>query len=708
MIRITVLAVSILLVSPVWSDEPAFTREDLRLRNTMPPLVDPDDPRSSFTREPEELPLRVAPHVEHVRGRVGDEAARGPVQAVATDGQNVYAVFGENEYTLSSEGDLENPSPAAELPEWIAPRLWRNPHVQQVQRILAKHAPIRCRDAVTFKNALWIATDSGLFHEADGVLRRYERYGVEGPLATTTTALAVVGEDLWVGTPLGISICGADGSWQSLRGADGLPYDDVTAIFVEDEDNVWIGTTRGAILHKPHDDGRQWYYRAGQRYLPGDHVHAIAATPDGRSVYFATNGGLGRIDRLTRTLGEKAAIIEARVNERHRRLGLVAACELDDAHNPTSHTIRDFDNDGLWTSYHVAAMALAYAVTGDAAAKTSAREGMHALYMLQDASGTPGLVARSVLPLELGRTKGRQWRPTPDGTMYWKSDTSSDEIDGHYFAFYTYWEHVAKNDPAERDRLIEQVREVTDYLVDNDYLLIDWDGERTRWGFWNPKLLNEQPMHYLENGLNSLQMLSFLKVAHYITGDRKYERHYRKLITDHGYLDNVLLEKKVFPDENNHSDNQLATVAFYPILQLEHDPLAREALRKAARRHYKTIADDKSSFFYFVFATIDPHYVALEEAIENLQEIPTDRRAWAMANSHRTDVIFDPRVDRFGDAQLLHVLPADERNFEKWNKNLYLPDGGGDGRVEDDGAAYLLPYWMGRYHGFFEELPGTP
>jgi hypothetical protein len=29
-------------------------------------------------------------------------------------------------------------------------------------------------------------------------------------------------------------------------------------------------------------------------------------------------------------------------------------------------------------------------------------------------------------------------------------------------------------------------------------------------------------------------------------------------------------------------------------------------------------------------------------------------------------------------------------------------DGGEGGHSEDDGAAFLLPYWLGRYHGFLK------
>ena len=52
--------------------------------------------------------------------------------------------------------------------------------------------------------------------------------------------------------------------------------------------------------------------------------------------------------------------------------------------------------------------------------------------------------------------------------------------------------------------------------------------------------------------------------------------------------------------------------------------------------------------------------------------------------------------------QSLVVLPYDEIPMWKWNGNPYSLDGGNGGRSEDDGAYFLLPYWMGRYHRLFE------
>ncbi|MCU1272965.1 MAG: hypothetical protein JWO48_396, partial [Bryobacterales bacterium] len=44
-----------------------------------------------------------------------------------------------------------------------------------------------------------------------------------------------------------------------------------------------------------------------------------------------------------------------------------------------------------------------------------------------------------------------------------------------------------------------------------------------------------------------------------------------------------------------------------------------------------------------------------------------------------------------------------ERPVMKWNGNPFRIDGGNGGRTEDDGAFFLLPYWMGRYLGVFKQ-----
>ena len=44
------------------------------------------------------------------------------------------------------------------------------------------------------------------------------------------------------------------------------------------------------------------------------------------------------------------------------------------------------------------------------------------------------------------------------------------------------------------------------------------------------------------------------------------------------------------------------------------------------------------------------------------------------------------------------LLPPDERPTMKWNANPFVIDRASEARSEDDGTAFLLPYWMGRFH----------
>jgi hypothetical protein len=49
------------------------------------------------------------------------------------------------------------------------------------------------------------------------------------------------------------------------------------------------------------------------------------------------------------------------------------------------------------------------------------------------------------------------------------------------------------------------------------------------------------------------------------------------------------------------------------------------------------------------------------------------------------------------------VLPIDERYVGHWNHDPWRLDHEGDGRTLGDGSPFLLPYYLGLYHGFLEE-----
>lgn len=553
----------------------------------------------------------------------------------------------------------------------------------------------------------WTGTEDGLFFSEDGeTFTRHPNYGVDGPLSNQISGIAVDSRDtLWVATPAGLSSRDVEGTWTAFRGSEGLPWEELTAIAINGEDRIWLGSTRGLIQYRPYAENRKWYYRAGERYLPGDHVTGVAFLHDGNTVlaYTKSNPPFTTIVEQSRTLHGKAEHLLAELLERKMRLGLTSPPRYDDPWNRENPVWDPQPSDGLWAAYHIASMSMAYSLTGEERYKQAARESMEALYLLQNVTGIEGLVARTVVAaddpyVEKSREQDN-WHETDDGQYWWRDDVSSDQIDGHYLAFYMYYTHIAKDEPAEKARLVKQLRQVTDYIVDNDYQIIDWDGEKTMWGWFDPVSLNEKHIHFQESGIYSLMMLSFLKTAHHITGDGKYQAHYVDLIQNHRYLDNLLLQKKLWPDELNHSDDQLSAITFYPYLQMEHDPFIRDAVHRSLRRHALIEKPERNSLFAMVYASVDPEDADVEGAIQTLREMPLDRRNWRQENSHRADVVFDTRPSVRGNDILLEALPYDEQQFERWNQDPYRADFGGDGRLDGTGVHYMLAYWLGRYHG---------
>src|SRR5207253_7681689 len=135
------------------------------------------------------------------------------------------------------------------------------------------------------------------------------------------------------------------------------------------------------------------------------------------------------------------------------------------------------------------------------------------------------------------------WFRSPVDPKVWcKGDTSSDEMDGHYFAWYVYHDLVA--DADEKQKIAAVVRRATDHILEHSYTLVGHTGRKTRWGIWTPEILNHEPLYADMRPLNSLEMLAFLKVAEHITGDQKYARAADELILKHHYLLNTLLIRR--------------------------------------------------------------------------------------------------------------------------------------------------------------------
>jgi hypothetical protein len=477
-----------------------------------------------------------------------------------------------------------------------------------------------------------------------------------------------------------------------------LPVDQFTVIADASSTITWVGTPQGAIRV---DRERPWVeYFAGQRWLLDDRVTGIGF--DGDATWLETPGGYSRIEYTPMTLEDKSRVFVERIQKRHNRWGLTATSELGVAGDLSSSRPVSTDNDGLWTAMYVAAESFRFAVTHDRDARENARRGMEAILRLESITGIPGFPARSFIKIGQDvHPKDGEWHDTADGLWRWKGDTSSDEIVGHYFVYPIYYELVA--DAAEKPAMRAAIERMTNHILDHNFRLVDLDGQRTRWGWWGPDEIWKEAD---ETGLRALHLLSHLRVAIALTENpqlrARYQRQYDDLITTHRYALLTRNQKIMVPGHINHSDDELAFLSFYPLLRYETDPRFLAIYKESLERSWQIERPERNPLWNAIYAAgTGARDWDREESLRTLREIPMDTISWSVRNSHRRDVPIDSLADRFGRKQALIVLPYDELPMSKWNGNPYSLDGGNGGHSEDDGAYFLLPYWMGRYHRLF-------
>ncbi|HSO87220.1 MAG TPA: hypothetical protein VLQ91_11750, partial [Draconibacterium sp.] len=357
-----------------------------------------------------------------------------------------------------------------------------------------------------------------------------------------TKDLLSFGNRLYIGTDKGLAeLRGA--ALYSIKGSDGLPVENTTCLKKGFGDDIWIGTTKGAVRMLPDD----WHYFGADHWLPGDYVNDIAVGD--RIVYIATDKGLGIIKYEPYTLQKKAAFYERHLEEwGHKRLGFIHTL-----YQKNGEWIREVsDNDGGHTATYLAAMCYKYAATGDESARKEAIESFKAMLWLQKVTQTDGFLARSIWSVSGDKddraTQGSgglpaKWYPTPDGKWFWKGDTSSDEVTAHFYAVSLFHDLVATG--KEKEMAKEHLARMASYIIECGWVMNDMDGKPTRWARWNPEYLL-RPYGYNDRGVNGLEILSFMETAWALTGDEKFKQGNQQLV-DWGYHTNTIRQKNTFP-----------------------------------------------------------------------------------------------------------------------------------------------------------------
>jgi hypothetical protein len=576
------------------------------------------------------------------------------------------------------------------------------------------------RDAMTDgKGNLWVATDAGLYlcNNEQNILYQNTDELISAYAKAVTIA---PDQSIWVGGMGGVSVRTNDKMINKLTPKEGLSSNFVNCISQSPDGVMWVGTNVGIVrFNKNYSHS----LRFSRRWLTDNQVNDIAFDKDGNA-WIATAKGVSCIRRHRMTLADKERNYYNQLMKRHiRPPWTCGVLHLEVPGDTSTWRNSDDDNDGEYTGGYLAMESFRYAVTKSEDAKVKARKAFDFLRYLQEVTGTEGFFARSIVPIDWKEVNDanrsytpqqladelvkdprykpveERWRKSKDGNWLWKGDTSSDEMDGHLMGYFFYYEFAAG---AEEKVLIRNhVKKIMDQLIKTDFNLIDVDGTHTRWSVWSPEQLNTDPDWSSEKSLNSFELLAYLKFVGHLTGDEKYEKIYRHMIDEHGYLENTSKLNSKNPAWQIYFDRTLEGYLFPILLKYENDPKLKAFYEQLAEEWMKSQESGENLINNLTYALATGKKVNIPQTTEFLRDAPLDLVDWPIDHRLREDIqlVRSPILE---ELQISELPPASMRSTVRWDKNPWAAVSGDASQVREP-VFWLWPYWMSRYLGIIKE-----
>ncbi len=263
--------------------------------------------------------------------------------------------------------------------------------------------------------------------------------------------------------------------------------------------------------------------------------------------------------------------------------------------------------------------------------------------------------------------------------IFYKGDTSADEVIGHLFLYKLAYDILGEEDPELKQLIVNAVDKFAQHLVDNSYCLVDGSGQPTTWGKFSRT--------YLHNGqvlggapLQTLVLLNVFKLAHYLTGEQKWEDEYRMAALDEqyqyakvmtqekeryemcvlefansvspvlGFILRPLVGTKMFKTLVriilNYSDEEMAMLGFYLLFQMESDEELLTYYREALGDWWYSMSHSENALWYYIYQLAYPDSEMtdvygnslVETASWVLSRHPIDTRRYLATNSNRDDI----------------------------------------------------------------------
>lgn len=580
----------------------------------------------------------------------------------------------------------------------------------------------------------WVSSGDGLWSWSDGAWRL--EWTPESPVTALAgaddvrdgsgSAFAAAGDEVARVAP-GLGVIA---SWRAAPG--GLPTAPATSLAAAGG-FLAVGHPIGVSLLHPETGSVEHFHSL--RWLPAEEARDVSLSAGG-DLWVATPGGLARLHRDATALADKADRMFEALDRWHWRMDgfVTAGAVFPDPWSEGPASRWDDDNDGQWTEEAVAAFCYAFAVTGDPRYREAARRAVDNMLLLIDVPAADfeaaglgrGFVTRSLVrddegPVFESKASQSNWHLVhhSDGRdYYWKDDTSSDEVTGHFFGLSVYHDLCATDD-LERARVAKGITDLAGYLLDHGFTLPDLDGKPTTHGDWSPAKISiavDGVETCIDLGhdivdcvgawagggfLDSLEILGGMLAAWHASGEDRFLQAYETLITEYRYGEVATFSDHVLtwtnPGVANYCDHELADLAFLTLLRYEPRPERRERWIGSLLAAWEYEEGERNPLKVLAMASAVHDVPGLDDGVRTLVEYPEDLRDVLVDNAHRRDAARGV-PDRFGEPQFTTVFPYDEIQTMRWDHNPYRVRDGGDGRMRMSPAFWLLPYWGLRYY----------
>jgi hypothetical protein len=392
----------------------------------------------------------------------------------------------------------------------------------------------------------------------------------------------------------------------------------------------------------------------------------------------------------TRSLEAKAAAYQDRIVRLHAMSDGVIRYRFHASQGRDDYG--DLPDGPFFAGLYLASQAFRLAATGDPAARTEVERTLDGMGLLMDVTGKPGLLARFV-----GRgpsPRGTEWLPSTTHPGYWwRADVSKDQLAGYACGLGVAL--AVLPEPAVRERVASLAGPLARHLDANDYRIVDYDGERTRYGDVRPRVLG------FPVGLHAMIALAVGRSAEASGADAGlWER-----LLDDGAFGVAGTAHWRFPGNTKRVNENMSYAALLPLLLLERDAERAHALRETEARLWAKVAGEHNAFFAFVHAAASGDGEARAEGIAALREFPERKRDFPVDLSRPG---FDiPQswwknskgYPRAKDPLPLYLRPV---GSNLWVSDPRLLAGSlrDRGETEYAGVDYLLAYWLARERGF--------